>query len=375
MEVSNMAQATRVDQQLRILWALLAVMVVSVVYASNESPCSTTSFIKLSVPGQTHQSLPPSNSENVIDLASDTSSIGRPDSPLQKTASPYDPYSPQAVQVPASNDYSVSSHMNPKSTDPYAPPINTSTDASRARSMSNMSSLSSTSATNTYDPYAPSAHPQQHARRGSSPMNTFSIPQPGPSFTTYGSGAATSPADSYSPPPVTGPYAPSPSLLGTNDPLGRAKARVPVISFGFGGKLITCFHTSPTYETGFDVALTSRKCTDVHIRTLHKVIPESALEISSAQYPGPLLGDPGSPVSTLMKTATAASAKKTKKSKVLKYLEDRAEETEKGLGYLNDGSTEKRSAEGKLALIRLLKVLVEHDGQLHAKYDLCLKLM
>lgn len=312
-----------------------------------------------------HKQIPPSYDKNVINLASDTPLAGKPSSPpIPKAASPYDPYSSQVAQAP-SNDCSEPSHTS--SPDPYAPPVNNSGDASRARSMSNMSSFSTASKASSYDPYAPSTHSQQHKKRGSSPMNTFNLPQPGLSFTTYSNGMAASPADSYSPPPVTGPYAPSPSLLGTNDPLGRAKAKVPVISFGFGGKIITCFHTSPTYETGFDVALSSRKCTDVHIRTLHKVIPESALDISSAQYPGPLLGDPGSPVSTLMKTATAASARKTKKAKVLKYLEDRAVETEKGLGYLNDGSAEKRSAEGKLALIRVLIVLVEYDGQLHSK--------
>ena len=244
----------------------------------------------------------------------------------------------------------------------YEPPTN------RERSMSNISSFSSTSVTS-YDPYVPSA--QATKRQDPSPYigSTYGTLPAASSFGSFANGTGRSSFEaSYSPPPVTGPYAPSPSLLGLNDPLGRTSAKVPVVSFGFGGKLVTCFHSPPVLDTGFDVALSSRICTDVHIRMLHKAIPEAALDVSSAAYPGPLFGDPGSPVSTLVRTATTANAKnKSKKAKVLTYLDERAEEIQKGLGYLTDGSVDKRRADGKLALVRLLRVLVEHDGQLYGR--------
>ena len=62
--------------------------------------------------------------------------------------------------------------------------------------------------------------------------------------------------------------------------------------------------------------------------------------------------------------ATAAAQAKTKKAQIVKYLSDRAEEITQGLGYLHNGSIEKRMAEGKLVLVKLLKIMVEHDGQL-----------
>ncbi|KII88484.1 hypothetical protein PLICRDRAFT_60522, partial [Plicaturopsis crispa FD-325 SS-3] len=163
--------------------------------------------------------------------------------------------------------------------------------------------------------------------------------------------------------PTHAAYAPSPSLMGTNDPLGRTAARVPVFSFGFGGKVVTCFHGSSVLNTGFDVALSSRHSNDIQIRVLHKVIPGSALDNSSAVYPGPLFADPGTPSTTNL-VRTGASQTKAKKARVIKYLEERSEELSQGIPYLHAGSEEKRRTEGKLALVRLLKVMVENDGRL-----------
>lgn len=156
-------------------------------------------------------------------------------------------------------------------------------------------------------------------------------------------------------------YAPSPSLLGTNDPLGRTSARVPVISFGFGGKLVTCFHGA-NMNTGFDVALSSRQSTDIKIQIIHKMIPESVLDISATSYPGPLFSDPGSPTASLVRTG--AQALKVKKARVIKYLEERAEEISGGLGYHRAGSVDKSRAEAKRVLVMLLKAMVENDGRL-----------
>ncbi|KAL5533326.1 hypothetical protein ACEPAF_5102 [Sanghuangporus sanghuang] len=314
---------------------------------------------------------------DAVELTNGSSAANvRTTSPVQQNQSlepavhsPYDPYRPNpsgsdgqkfSTDAYASPPQPGSEHYEP--VNQYAPQQSGyGAPETRERSMSNLSSFSSS-----YDPYAPSVQAIKQQDHSPHAPNNHAFSPPAPSFGSFGSGVGrTSLESSHSSPPISGPYAPSPSLLGTNDPLGRANAKVPVVSFGFGGKFVTCFHSPPTLDTGFDVALSSRKCTDIHIRSLHKAIPESVLNVSTATYPGPLFGDPGSPVTTLVRAAGSTNAKsKTKKAKVLAYLAERAEELERGLGYLTAESVGKRRAEGKLSLVRLLRALVEHDGQL-----------
>ncbi|KAG6376165.1 Sec23-binding domain of Sec16-domain-containing protein [Boletus reticuloceps] len=157
------------------------------------------------------------------------------------------------------------------------------------------------------------------------------------------------------------PYAPSPSLLGSNDPLGRTSSRAPVISFGFGGKLLTCFHSSADPNTGFDVALSSRRTTNVTIRVLHQLLPDYMPETKATEFPGPLFSDLGTPVTGLVRTGTSQA--KTKKARVIKYLEERAEELLRGTMYTSN-NIERQRLEGKLILAQLLKIMVENDGSL-----------
>lgn len=153
-------------------------------------------------------------------------------------------------------------------------------------------------------------------------------------------------------------YAPSPSLIGANDPLSRTSARAPVISFGFGGKLVTCFHGMPGLNAGFDVAFSSRTSSELKIRSISKIIPELT---QASSYPGPLLSDPGTSSISLVRQNAQTQAK-TKKASVISYLSDRITELEQGVGYL--GNAEKQRAEDKIVLIKLLKVMVESDGRL-----------
>ncbi|EPT06159.1 hypothetical protein FOMPIDRAFT_1110601 [Fomitopsis schrenkii] len=230
---------------------------------------------------------------------------------------------------------------------------------SRMRSMSNGSALSSISAV-LEDPYSPARHARQQT--SDSVRSSF---ERGPSsvYTSHASVTHDAPAQVLSVPhPAQAMYAPSPSLLGANDPLGRTSVRIPVISFGFGGRLVTCFHGTLS-SGGFDVALASRYSSEVKMQALNKVIPDSALDSSAASYPGPLFSDPGTPTTTSL-VRTAAAQTKTKKARVIKYLEERAEELNHGLGYFHSGSLEGRRAEGKQILVKLLKVMVEHDGRL-----------
>ncbi|KAH7341112.1 Sec23-binding domain of Sec16-domain-containing protein [Rhizoctonia solani] len=153
------------------------------------------------------------------------------------------------------------------------------------------------------------------------------------------------------------------------DPLGRHDSRAPIISFGFSGRLVSSFPGLSELTGGFDVSL-GRKAAPIQVRTLHKIVPESAVETSSAVFPGPLFSDPGSPTKGLVSVSVGGSGAKTKKAAVLKYLGERAEEIERGLGYLAvdagsaPGPSERSKAEGKLVIVNLLKIMVENEGKL-----------
>jgi hypothetical protein len=234
-------------------------------------------------------------------------------------------------------------------------------DILRSRSMSNGPTVSPRS-TSARDPYAPS----QHTRRQKSETDygIYSYQHGREHTQNYPSSLTIDHPPTQEGPvkPFQTPYAPSPSLLGANDPLGRTAARIPVFSFGFGGKVVTCFHGAASLSTGFDVALSSRNSTGVHIRVLKQIIPQSALDTSTVAFPGPLFSDPVS--STSLVRTGSTSQTKTKKAQVAKYLDERTDEIALGLRYLNSDSMERRRAEGKLVLIKLLRVMVEHDGRL-----------
>ncbi|KAH9856978.1 Sec23-binding domain of Sec16-domain-containing protein [Lenzites betulinus] len=290
-------------------------------------------------------------------------SYARPLSSLSRRSTLSNQYDPQQAADPkrtASPAGSVRSVTAPKQAvyDPYNPQDKSgASPPAHVRSTSNGSAYSNTSVA---DPYAPSRFPTRSSNEQT--YSSFALPTQGnayvPSAASYdrlGGQVVTLAA------PVHSTYAPSPSLLGTNDPLGRTAARVPVVSFGFGGKLVTCFHGA-SMNTGFDVALSARQSTDIKIHSLKQLIPESAVDTSAASYPGPLFSDPGSPTTSLVRTG--ATQLKTKKARVVKYLEERAEEIKSGLGYHRAGSVDRSRAEAKRILVLLLKAMVENDGRL-----------
>ncbi|KAH6918573.1 Sec23-binding domain of Sec16-domain-containing protein [Coprinopsis sp. MPI-PUGE-AT-0042] len=268
---------------------------------------------------------------------------GSPPVAQQQAASPYVP------PAPATNPYAPSS-QTPAAPGPnaYAPPANLSIKP-------------------TPNPYAVPQQPGQAAKPynpyAPSRSNTLTVPG------SQGFGSPEMPVQtlSYVPatfkPPVGSPavfsnaYAPSPSLVGANDPLSRVSARAPVFSFGFGGRFVTCFHGGESLNTGFDVALSSRNTTSIKIHTLNKLLPKSALGHSELEFPGPLFADPST--QSLVRSAASAQAKK---AKVVSYLEGRAGELGQGLGYLSPA--ERKTVEAKLVLVKLLKVMVENDGKL-----------
>ena len=284
-----------------------------------------------------------------------------------------DPYKPKVDQPHDEYDTSYISGLDGTTSPPsqgnawsgskaYSPPMgNGDHIQNRFRSNSSVHSLVDA---RLEDPYAPSHHvryqPSDSSEYGSYGYNQSHVhdarPLKAPSVTSDPLGQELL----VSTVPQT-LYAPSPSLLGLNDPLGRTAARVPVFSFGFGGKLVTCFHGSSVLNTGFDVALSSRRSMDVNIRVLSKIIPESALDTSTSSFPGPLFCDPGTPTVSLVRTGTAV---KTQKARVINYLTQRVEEISRGIGYLHPGTVDRRNSEAKLVLVKLLKVMVENNGSL-----------
>jgi len=268
--------------------------------------------------------------------------------------------------------------------DPYAPrgsKVNNVYESERTGSPSSFSSRSSDNGQYhtksnhllpvSESPYAPAALPQGSVPAAEDqyapfqPKNKY-VPLSGnfrQSQYPYSVGTSPSqpPAETIIKPTII-PYAPSPSLLGANDPLGRTSVRVPVISFGFGGKIVTCFHHASSVNMGFDTALSPRVPTNVQVQSWKKLVPESALD-SLVVFPGPLHADPGPPNTGIMKTGAITQAK-MKKTSLIKYLSDRTDEMMQGLNYLHNGSAERRTADGKSVLVKLLRIMVENDGRL-----------
>lgn len=367
--------------------------------AAVASPPPRVSSVASPPPRAPSVSSPPPRAPSVASITSQAASIhGRyapsnqagsppPQVPTGPTkASPQDPYAPKTAIRRETSDYtpSVPSASPPQQFDPYRP-----RGASIASAVSSKAASPPPPAwgaptitnalppplngTSPYapkvDPYAPSnAYAPQTSRREASEVSDYGdyasryasgnhVADDAKSVASdVGGGSVLNTTATYT------QYAPSPSLSGTNDPLGRASARVPLFSFGFGGKFVMCFHTPAGLTDGFDVSFSARPSTTVQIKRLHEIIPQSAWDTSTAVFPGPLVSDPGSPTSSLVPPVRSNNSK-AKKAVVLKYLETRIEESEKGLTYVTQNSVEYHKAEGKLVLLRLLKVVVENDGQ------------
>lgn len=241
-------------------------------------------------------------------------------------------------------------------------PIRSASTKPTVSSQLSQNSARDRSMSSSTDPYAPTHQARRQAIESSNSLQSSRYNYGQDVYGSNGHGYET-PSQDVVIKPAQNAYAPSPSLLGANDVLGRTSSKVPIFSFGFGGKFVTCFHGVPTLNTGFDVALSSRNTTGVHIRQLKELISVSALENSSAIFPGPLLSDPGSPTTSLVRTGAATQAK-SKKANVIKYLEERIKETSQGLAYISLDTPEGRQIEGRLVIMRLLKIMVDNDGRL-----------
>ena len=255
--------------------------------------------------------------------------------------------------------------MNPPSNDPYAsydaprpaPPIRSGTSPAYA---SYSTTDSYAARPNGAPPMSPYNENSQYALR--SPVDRPPIRR----------GATASPAitkaapyDPYANQTLARPVlnrAPSSfsKFDGPPPDLGLARSPAPVVTFGFGGRMVVVFPNSARSGYGMDNGLygapvsldtTPSTPSTVHIRKLADIIPVA----ESTTFPGPIFMDGGK----------ANAAKKRKESIV--WLEQRIGELEQESTYTS-GSRQNpertRMLETRLILIRLVKVMVEHDGKL-----------
>ena len=174
-------------------------------------------------------------------------------------------------------------------------------------------------------------------------------------------------------------------------------ATIPIASFGIGGKLVSYFPTSrgSAGGDGADAAgsagsvygsysySASSYPTTVQVQALSSLVPSSAFAsaFDPLTFPGPVF-EGASGTNALSRATGAASAQKSKKAALIKHLDERVQELSAGVGYLRrrpsfsgsstgshqgapeqDAELEARRTEDKVLLLRLLKLLVENDGQ------------
>ncbi|KAL9938015.1 hypothetical protein V8E36_003560 [Tilletia maclaganii] len=156
----------------------------------------------------------------------------------------------------------------------------------------------------------------------------------------------------------------------------RRRARIPCVTFGVDGKIVTYFPSASSASEaaafgGFGGATTS---TQVQVRSLRSIVAPSsyASVFDPLQFPGPIFEGAASGALSRA-TGGASGASKAKKAAIIAYLRERAEEVEQGLKYLSRAggaeadaaaanANRQRSAD-RAVLLRLLALIVEHDGK------------
>ena len=150
----------------------------------------------------------------------------------------------------------------------------------------------------------------------------------------------------------------------------RRGAKIPVASFGIGGKLVVYLPSADSAGDAYGYDAPRRKA-PVCIHALNAYVgPRAISAFDLLRFPGPLFEGPRS---------TTSSAGKQKKAAVLHFLHEQISEAASGVGYLRRKSTlgpmrdseayqagveEWRRTEDRILLLKLLSLLVEHNGRL-----------
>ncbi|KAK4690011.1 COPII coat assembly protein SEC16, partial [Tremellales sp. Uapishka_1] len=273
----------------------------------------------------------------------------------------YSPYgaSPQSQKTPVTQlPYAPSNPYEAKPFDPFS----SSPQSTRQNALPVQPNLS--------DPYARTASPAfirpvepYASARGASPAYTsdYGISPPAPNY--FQAMHISAPADDYIPAQLAEQRPVS------EDPLGRCTMEgrnIPLAIFGFGGVIITAFpgnaeEDQKTHSRTPSYGYASGRG-QIWLRNVSNIISPSGSNDNDSIFPGPLVSDPA--------VAKGVAGEKKKKEEVLKYLQARAEEIERGLPYLkSSASGTRREEDGKLVLVRLLAAMVIGDGKLFGGSD------
>ncbi|CAO1624167.1 unnamed protein product [Jaminaea pallidilutea] len=349
----------------------------------------------------------------------------RPSDPYGESS--YDPYGP-----PKTSQYGQQGSRGTYEPDPYAPTYNV--DASSREVFEG--DQPQAAGPYGYDPYGPVSSGQYPndddpdtptATRGQAPRDgplQYGPPPSGPRHARADSaaGSAYAPSDSgrYAPSDSGGNYfaakTPSSSFAGQlaspYDPVDksalsrfnnasdgsglaapdaaeeRRNARIPLVSFGMDGKLVTFFPRSEGNgggdDGGYGYGGSSTQSSTVHVHQLSSLISPASLAASfdPVQFPGPAFESTAATSAIARATGAGqgvSAGVKTKKAALIKYLRDTASEVEAGMAYLrkagsnagDESQQEAQKTEDRILLMRVLALLLDHDGHVtdNPKFD------
>ncbi|BGP24993.1 COPII vesicle coat protein Sec16 [Rhodotorula toruloides] len=161
-----------------------------------------------------------------------------------------------------------------------------------------------------------------------------------------------------------------PASMGNGEPadLGLERRRAPVVSFGFGGRMVVVFPDGGRPDFGGDSSnpygapSTNSQLASpsvAHVRKLADIVPPPA---DGNAFPGPIFLDGGK----------ANAGKKRKEA--LSWLAQRMGELEQEVSYARGAAPSvfeathaderRRKVESRLMLVKLVKVMVENEGKL-----------
>ncbi|PWN31455.1 uncharacterized protein FA14DRAFT_94198 [Meira miltonrushii] len=273
---------------------------------------------------------------------------------------------------------------------PYAPSTQGYTPYAPAEDQANVSyAPPSQSEENAYAPYAPQSHAEDNAYTPYTPAGQVddygfatNATQSAATTNEYSAYAPTSQSSAYEQTPYGADRALS-SYGGSHSGAQQhetnpGRAKIPLACFSIDGKLITYFPTSSvsnqdlangsSFGNGYG-ALQGSTPSQVTIRSLSSVIPSTtyATSMKPSSCPGPLFEIGGSQISALSRaTGSAASTNKNKKAALIKHLQDAANDLSSGLSYYQASkhAFELKRQEDRILLIRILSLLLEHDGNM-----------
>ncbi|EPQ28504.1 uncharacterized protein PFL1_03807 [Pseudozyma flocculosa PF-1] len=217
----------------------------------------------------------------------------------------------------------------------------------------------------------------------------------------FAGGVGAAPASPYDPGKAARSYASEASYPSSISGSGvdmqeqMRNAKIPIVSFGFGGQLVMYFPTASSSDQtgasdggygGYGYMGGSGAPTSVTIQPLSAVIPSSsyATAFDPLHFPGPAFE--GASATALSRATGGANAgAKAKKAALIKHLDEKIGEVEAGIGYLRrrpsfsasgdvdheaslasrgtNSQLECQRAEDKVALLKLLRLILVHDAQ------------